>query len=213
MLGEAEADNLGLSWPPPQGETWAIVDCPSGAIDAAPQAVLVSDATGAPAIPPQQVLLTTVGQLQVPYLRPDTAPPRGHDGLVGLPEWYWIPAVSWHARTVTVTAGQAWAVVTATPVRLTFRPGPGISPVSCTGPGAAYNPHKPAAAQHTGCSYTYLEPSTGQPGHAYQASVTVTWRVTWTGSGGVGGVLDAALSVPVGLAVPVAQGEALVTGP
>ncbi|HEY2316575.1 MAG TPA: hypothetical protein VGH96_23445 [Streptosporangiaceae bacterium] len=213
MLGKAQAENLGLSWPPPQGESWAIVDCLGGAIDAAPQAVLVSNATGAPAIAPQQLLLTAVGQLQVPHLGPSTAPPRGHDGLVGLPEWYWIPADNWHARTVTVTAGQVWAVVTATPVGLTFQPGPGIRPVSCTGPGVAYNPHKPAAAQHTDCSYTYREPSMGQPGDAYQASVTVTWRVTWTGSGGAGGVLDAALSVPVGFAVPVAQGEALVTGP
>ena len=33
------------------------------------------------------------------------------------------------------------------------------------------------------------------------------------GSGGAGGVLDAALGVPVGFTIPVAQGEALVTSP
>ena len=66
MLGKAQAENLGLSWPPPQGESWAIVDCPSAAIDAAPQAILVSNATDAPAIAPQQLLLTAVGQLQSP---------------------------------------------------------------------------------------------------------------------------------------------------
>jgi hypothetical protein len=41
--------------------------------------------------------------------------------------------------------------------------------------------------------------------------VTVTWRITWTGSGGAGGVLDAGLAVPVGFPIGVAQGEALVT--
>jgi hypothetical protein len=85
--------------------------------------------------------------------------------------------------------------------------------VSCAGPGTAYNPNQPPTAQHTDCSYTYLRPSTGQPGSAYRALVTVTWIVTWTGSGGAGGVLAAALPVSVGIAIPIAQGEALVTNP
>ena len=202
-----------MAWPPPKGQSWALLNCLGGSAGTGPQAVLVSNATGAPAITPQQLLVTALGELQIPYTGPDTAPPRGTDGLVGLPEWFWIPAASWHARTVTVAAGPVWASVMAAPVRLTFEPGAGISPVSCAGPGTAYNPRKPAAAQRTDCSYTYLQPSTGQPGRAYQASVTVTWRVTWTGSGGAGGVLDATLTVPVGLTIQVGQGEALVTSP
>jgi hypothetical protein len=112
-----------------------------------------------------------------------------------------------------VTAGPVWADVTAAPVGLTFRPGPGLRPVSCVGPGITYNPNEPSTEQHTDCSYTYTRPSTRQPGDAYPASLTVTWLVTWTGSGGAGGVLDAALPVSVGIAVPIAQGEALVTNP
>jgi hypothetical protein len=212
-LDEAQAWNLGLSWPPPRGQSWAMLQCLGGAAGAAPQAVLVNNRTGAAAVTPQQLLVTALGELRIPYLAPSTAPPRGHDGLVGLPEWFWIAAGSWHARTVTVTAGLVWAAVTATPDGITFRPGAGISPVSCHGPGTAYSPDLPAAAQHTDCSYTYLRPSAGQPGNAYQASVSVTWRVTWVGSGGAGGMLDAALSVPAGFTVPVAQGEALVTSP
>jgi hypothetical protein len=114
-------------------------------------------------------------------------------------------------RSVTVSAGPVWATVTAAPLRLTVQAGAGLSPVTCTGPGAAYDRHKPAAQQHTNCSYTYLQPSAGLPGNAYRASVSVTWRVTWTGSGGAGGVLDPRLAVPVGLSIAVAQGEALVT--
>jgi hypothetical protein len=210
-LDKAEAQNLGLPWPPPQGKSWGLMDCLGGGIG--PLAVLVSNATGTPAVTPQQLLVTALGELQVPYIGPDTAPPRGHDGLVGLPEWFWVPAGSWRARSVTVSAGAVWATVTAAPVGLTFEPGGGVSPISCVGPGTAYSRREPAVAQHTDCAYTYLLPSTGQPGDAYQASVTVSWRVSWMGSGGAGGILDRALPVPVDFTVPVAQGEALVTSP
>jgi hypothetical protein len=213
VLGQAQATALGLSWPPPTGHSWALLLCLGGVLGAGPQVVLIDSSTGAPAVTPQQLLITAVGELHVPYLQPTTAPPRGHDGLVGLPEWFWVAASSWHARTVTVTAGAVWATVTAAPVGLTFRPGPGLNQVTCTGPGTSYNPHEQSTAQHTDCSYTYLRPSTGQPGNAYLASVAVTWRITWTGSGGAGGLLDAALQVAVDITVPVAQGEALVTSP
>ncbi len=212
-LGQAQAVNLGLSWSPPNGQSWALLYCPGGAAGPAAPAVLVSNATGAAAVTPQELLITAMGELHVPHLSPSTAPPHGHDGLVGLPEWFWITARSWHARTVTVRAGPVWASVTAAPVRLTFEPGGGLSPVSCLGPGTAYDPQRPAAAQQTDCSYTYLTPSAGQPGNAYQASVAVTWKISWTGSGGSGGILDAALPVPVNFPVSVAQGEALVTSP
>lgn len=206
-LGEARAKSLGVSWPPPRGKHWALMDCGAGT---SPQALLVPNATGSPPVTPQQ-LVDALGGLAVPHLRPATAPPRGTDGLVGLPEWFWVPASEWHIRSVTVTAGPVWATVTAAPVSLTVLPGAGLSPITCGGRGTAYNRRKPAAQQHTDCSYTYLRPSAGLPGNSYRASVTVTWRVTWTGSYGAGGVLDPALVVPVGFSIGVAQGEALVT--
>jgi hypothetical protein len=212
-LDKAQAQNLGLSWPPPKGQEWALMDCLGGKTGPGPQAVLVNIATGAPEVTPQQLLDTALGELQIPYFGPHTAPPRGHDALVGLPEWFWIPAGDWKSRSVTVTAGPVWATATATPVGLTFEPGGGLGAVSCAGPGTPYNRAKAASAQHTACSYTYQQPSAGQPGNAYQASVTVTWRVSWTGSGGAGGVLDAGLAVPVAFVLPVAQGEALVNSP
>lgn len=212
VLDMAQARIIGLSWPPPTGHSWALLLCFAGVLGAGPQAVLINNATGVPAVTPQQLLITAMGELHVPYPSPETAPARGR-GLVGLPEWFWIAGGSWHTRAVTVTAGPVWATVTATPVGLTFRPGPSLSPVMCPGPGTAYNPDRPATAQRTDCSYIYLTPSTGQPGNSYPASVTATWRVTWTGSGGAGGVLDAALAVSARFTVSVAQAEALVTGP
>jgi hypothetical protein len=212
-LNEAHAKNLGLSWPPPKGQRWALMDCPGSATGTGPQAVLISNATGAPSVTPQQLLVQEVGELSVPHLQPATAPPRGKDGLVGLPEWFWIPASEWHTRSMTVTAGPVWATVVAAPISLAFKPGAGLGAVSCAGPGTAYSSRRPSVWQHTGCSYTYERPSAGQPENVYHASLTVTWRVSWTGSGGSGGVLDAAMGVPVGFTIPVAQGEALVTSP
>jgi hypothetical protein len=211
-LDQAQAQSLGLPWPPPPGEAWALLDCLGGAIGPGPQAVLVSASAGAPQVTPEQLLIQALKELQVPSLAPATAPPRGADGLVGLPEWFWIPAASWHPLTVTVTAGPVWATVTATPARLNFNPGTGAGPVSCPGPGTAYDPAAAAAAQRSDCSYTYAQPSAGLPGDAFPASVTVVWQVAWTGSGGAGGVLAPALSVPVSVPIRVAQAEALVTG-
>jgi hypothetical protein len=211
-LSQAQAQSLGLPWPPPSGEAWALLDCIGGAIGSGPQAVLVSTGPGAPQVTPEQLLIQALKELQVPTLPPATAPPRGADGLVGLPEWFWIPAASWHALTVTVTAGPVWATVTATPTGLSVDPGVGFSPVTCPGPGTAYDPAKPAADQRTDCSYLYTQPSDGLPGDVYSASVAVVWQVAWTGSGGAGGVLASALSVPVDVPVRVAQAEALVTG-
>jgi len=174
---------------------------------------LITNAARAPQITPQQLLVQALGELNVPYLKPATAPPRGTAGLVGLPEWFWVPASQWHPRSVTITAGPVWATAVAAPVDLAFQPGSGLSPVSCAGPGTAYDSRKPSTQQHTDCFYTYQRPSAGQPDDVYHASLTVIWRVSWTGSGGAGGVIDAALGIPVGLTIPVAQGEALVTSP
>jgi hypothetical protein len=213
-ISQATAVELGLQWPPPKGYSWAFMDCVGGRVGGGGAlAVLVNTATGAPQVTPQQLLQQALNELQIPTLRPHTAPPRGKDGLVGLPDWFWVPAGQWHPLSVTVTAGPVWATATASPTGLSFQPGAGLAPVTCTGPGTADDSAKSASAQHSDCAYPYKQPSVGQPGNAYQASIAVTWKVSWTGSGGVGGVIDAGLVVPFQFAIPVAQGEALVSNP
>ena len=209
-IGKAEAAQLGLQWPPPKGFSWAFMQCIGGRAGSGPLAVLVSAATGAPAVTPQQLLQQALQELQVPTLRAQTAPPRGQDALVGLPEWFWVARGQWHPLSVTVSAGPVWATATATPTSLSFQPGAGLGQRACAGPGTAYNKARPATQQHTDCSFTYLQPSVGQPGNEYQASITVTWNITWTGSGGAGGEVNAGLQIPFNFPVPVAQGEALV---
>jgi hypothetical protein len=209
-LSQQQAQFLGLQWPAPKGHTWDAITCPGnqpfGGV------TLINDATGAPAVTPQQLSQIAIGELIIPELPVKTAPPRGHDGLVGLPEWFWIPAGAWGAvHSPRVTAGPVWAQATAVPKKIIFNPGGGLPTVTCNGPGTAYQTAQPLAAQHTACSYTYDQPSAGQPGNAYAASVTVLWNVFWAGSGGAGGQVAAGRPVSTPMTIRVAAGEALVT--
>ena len=200
--------------PPARGYQWDIMTCPGasqGAIGG--QLVQVSKKSGAPAVSPFDLLKIAMGELSVPTLPAATAPPRGKDGLVGLPEWFWVPRDQWHPVSVTVSAGPVWAIATAAPTELNYVPGGGQGSASCRGPGTAFNRALPAAQQHTPCSYTYVQPSAGQPGSAYQAGLFVTWTVSWTGSGGAGGLITNSYSTGTAFAVRVAQAEAVVTTP
>ena len=200
--------------PPSPGYQWDIMTCPgsnSGPLGG--QLVQVSIATGAPAISPVDLLKVAIGELSVPTLTARTAPPVGKNGLVGLPEWFWVPSSQWRKISITVTAGPVWADAVAGPTSLTFTPGGGLPDVSCAGPGAAFKRGSPARSQHTNCSYTYERPSAGQPGNAYQAALVVTWTISWTGSGGAGGTITTGYTTGAAFGVRVAQAEALVSTP
>ncbi|MHB1431510.1 MAG: hypothetical protein ACYCVZ_05270 [Streptosporangiaceae bacterium] len=200
--------------PAQRGDQWDIMRCPGprrGPADG--ELVEVSVVSGRPSVDPADLLKIALRRLVVPSLRPATAPPRGTDGLVGLPEWFWIPRGQWRPVSVTVTAGPVWAVAVATPVSLTYLPGGGLAATSCPGPGAAFRPGIPASAQRTRCSYTYPMPSTGQPSLAYRAEVIVGWRVAWTGSAGAGGIVTRDYAVGSALSIRVGQAEALVVEP
>jgi hypothetical protein len=209
-LSEQQATFLGLQWPPPKNHTWDAITCPGK--QAFGGVTLVNNATGVPAVTPADLAQIAIGDLIIPELQPKTAPPLHHDGLVGLPEWFWIPGPNWGmVKTKRITAGPVWAQAIAVPTKIIFNPGGGLAGVTCQGPGTAYHPNVPLSAQHTDCSYTYDQPSTGQPGNAYAASVTVLWNVFWVGSGGAEATVATGRAVSTPITVPVAAGEALVT--
>jgi hypothetical protein len=180
------------------------------------QAGLVLVPTGSttanPGVTPEQLMQMALASLKVPVPAPETAPPRGDRGLVGLPEWVWLPRGSWHPVTAQVSVGPVWARVTAKPVSISISPGGGQPGVSCPGPGTASDPRLPASAPHTDCSVTYLRSSLQQPRNQYQTSVTVTWTASWTGSGGAGGAINPPLTQTTTFGIRVAEGQALVTG-
>lgn len=211
-LSPAQISFLGLP-PAPAGQEWAAITCPGNSPFGG--VTLVAAGAAAPAVTPQELLQEVEGQLTVPTLPAATAPPRGQDGLVGLPEWFWIAKANWHpVRTQRLQVGAVWAQVTATPVQLSFVPGGGLSGRSCPGPGTAFSSQAPD--QTSDCSFTYSQSSATQQGGTYAASVTVTWRVTWAGfspaTGPVGGVLNAGLQVADPINLKVAEGQALVNG-
>jgi hypothetical protein len=163
-----------------------------------------------PAVTPAGLAADAFAQLAPPLPAPATAPPRGSDGLVGLPEWFWLPRAQWVPVTRRLAVGPVWAQVTATPSRLVIHPG-GLPARACPGPGTAYNPRLPAAGQQSDCTYTFTQSSDGLPGNVYQVTVTITWTATWQGSGGTGGTLPA-LTRSATFALPVAEVQALSPG-
>ncbi|MFC5830044.1 hypothetical protein [Nonomuraea insulae] len=133
-----------------------------------------------------------------------TAPPRGSEGLVGLPQWFYLAKEEWQAKSKRLEVGAVWAEATATPRKLTVNTGDGKT-VTCEGPGTTYDSSKRADQQQSSCSHRYLHPNS-----AYQASVTVTWNGTWRGSGGTGGTLPP-ITRTVTFPIRVAEAQALVT--
>jgi len=200
--------------PPNPGYQWDILTCPGqnpGPLGG--RLIQVNIRTGAPAIAPPYLLVIAIGELRVPTLAAATAPPRGADGLVGLPEWFWVPREQWQPATLTVRAGPVWALAIAKPTGITYDPGGAGGSVSCAGPGTPYDQRLSADRQHTSCSYTYGQPSASQPGHAYLATLSVTWTISWTGSDGAGGVITGGFTTATAFGVRVAQAEALVRTP
>ncbi len=193
--------------PNPSGGLRYSVNRPAGISTIVPAG---GGAGGAPPITPQELLAWARSELALPLPEVHTAPPRGSDGLVGLPEWFWAAPAQWHPMSARVAVGGVWAQVSARPARMEIQPGTGAS-LACPGPGTPYNPRLAASAQHPSCSYTYAQPSDGLPGSAYQVSVTVTWDASWQGSGGAGGVL-APLARTAAFALPIGEAQAINPG-
>ena len=200
-------------YPAPKGQVWMRLVCnailnpgmPGGLV-----LVPVGSTTAAPGVTPQELLQWALGELNVPAPTVHTAPPPGHDGLVGLAEWFWVPNWQTQPINVTVSVGPVFAKVTAVPGALTISPGGGLPSVTCPGHGTRYNPRLPASAQHSACTYTYQQSSARQPGAVYDASVSVTWNATLVGSGGAGGPVNPPLVMRTAIEIPVAEGQALV---
>lgn len=182
----------------------------AGTLVAAPSAVIAAtpvDCSAAQTATPQQLAQQAWQGMQLPLPDVRTAPPRGAAGLVGLPEWVWVPRTQWRPQAKHASAGGVWAQVTATPKQMIIDPGSNLPATRCHGPGTAYDPVKPASAQRTDCSITYARSSASEPGAVYPVRVTVVWAGTWHGSGGTGGALpNIARSTTFRLPVAEAQG-------
>jgi len=139
-------------------------------------------------LPPPAVL----AQLAVSHLRLanpviQSSPAPGALQLTRLPVWLWIAPAAWQPQSATAQVPGESVTATATPVSAAWSMGDGTT-VTCHGPGTPYSGGNPAAASPT-CGHTYQRSSAGQPAGAYQVTVTITWDITWTATGGAGGAL------------------------
>ncbi len=132
-------------------------------------------------------------------------------GLVGLPQWLWVGPGGWLPLSQRTSAGPVWAQVTARPVAARWDLGDGSPALLCAGPGAVYDRARPAAGQATSCSHTFLRSSAAEPAGTFMVTVTVSWSVSWVGSGGSAGSLPV-LSRGSSVLLPVAERQAVVIG-
>ena len=186
--------------------TWAYPDVsnPQGCRNALPTgfygpptAFWVPVSRGAAAPPPQQVAVQALSSAHIASPTFETWPPDGH-AEVNWPTWVHISS-GWARVSTSATAGPVTATVTATPTSMTVSSfdsvdgGATYQPisVSCPGPGTAYNPNEPYADQHSDCTISWSWPSanysSGSSYGTYPLTVSVTYSVSWTATGGPGG--------------------------
>jgi hypothetical protein len=83
--------------------------------------------------------------------------------------------------------------------------------VTCRGPGTPYTASDDPASASPTCGYTYPVSSAGRPDGTFPVSVTITWDITWTGTGGAGGELPP-LFTTAAVAMRVAESQTVNTG-
>jgi hypothetical protein len=119
---------------------------------------------------------------------PHTSPAIDIRQLTGLPTWLWVDPATWQAQTADATLAGFTVEVTATPDRLVWDLGDRTAPVTCSGPGTAFDPAR-GNDQRTDCSHVYQFVSTNEPRGVYRAAATMVWSVTWAASTGATGSL------------------------
>jgi hypothetical protein len=166
---------------------WVVRRCSDGSLDTA--WVAQAPSVRAARVTPGQLAEHAVSRLRLPLPMPRFDPRRessvGPATLVNVPTWFWVDG--WTPAARRTQAGGVWAEVSAVPVETTWTPGDGGAPVRCGGPGIPWTSDRQSPAK--ACRYTYARSSAAQRGDVYLARVTVVWRVSWRGSGGLGGTL------------------------
>jgi len=148
-------------------------------------------APGAPTVTPAQLAQQASKQLPLshPTIRRSPSQDLRYQGdpytWVNLWTWFWTDPASYKPLTQTVSLGGVSATVTAKPVGLLFDPGDGSNPVRCDGPGRVWTDADGKAAPSSGCGFEYTHVTNG----TVLTRVTILWQVSWSGSGGAGGVL------------------------
>lgn len=183
---------------------WYWMSCPAG--DGGHTLDLIPVRRDEGPVDPALLREEAIDRLRLPI--PTVAMNPTGEQVVHVETWLWIDDAIWRTHSRSVSAGGITTTVTAAPRRVLWDLGNGDTTV-CDGPGAAYDPSRPAEGQTTDCSYTYAHTSAGQPDDAYQVSATVEWEVSWSVTGASGGGPLPALFTSTPVSVRVAEMQAL----
>ena len=119
---------------------------------------------------------------------PDPDPAVGTPALIDVPTF--VSVSNWQGAFsrsgCDEQTGTVCVTLNATPA-LTFDPGDGTGEIACPDGGTAYDPAGGTPREQAGegtCTHAY-EQRTGVEGRpdAWEATVTVTWTITWSGAG------------------------------
>ncbi|GAA4314194.1 hypothetical protein GCM10023086_35380 [Streptomyces venetus] len=115
---------------------------------------------------------------------------------VNLPTWVWLDKAAFKEVKVRAELPDAgvWAETTAKPVALHLNPGtedaetyPASGDCAINDDGSIGTPYTKGDARRTPpCGIRYLRATTGAP---YQLKASITWQISWEGSGGAQGDL------------------------
>ncbi|MGW3950110.1 hypothetical protein ACWEKM_03855 [Streptomyces sp. NPDC004752] len=143
---------------------------------------------------PETLAAYAYDQISVPKteieLKPETK------STVNLPTWVWLDKGTFTDVTVRaeLPGTGLWAETTAKPVALHLEPGtadaetyPASGDCTINDDGSIGTPYEKGSAGRTPpCGITYLRATNGQP---YQLKASITWQITWVGTGGAKGDL------------------------
>ncbi|WP_339132060.1 hypothetical protein WJM95_25155 [Streptomyces sp. f51] len=143
---------------------------------------------------PEVLAAYAYDKIKVPETEIEVKPAT--EATVNLPSWVWLDKGTFKPVKVRaeLTAAGVWAETTAKPVALHLDPGTDdaeTSPASgdCTinDDGSIGTPYTKGEAGSTPpCGITYLRATAGKP---YRLSASITWQISWQGSGGAAGDL------------------------
>lgn len=127
--------------------------------------------------------------------------------LVNLPTWLWVDdQASVGVRSVTATAGQVSATVTAETDGVSITSPAGTTQCSVDQARTAYSA---GASEDGACTLTFDRASWGY-GAGFPVEASTTWQAEWTSNQGEGGTLEAR-STGETTYVPVAESQTLVS--
>jgi hypothetical protein len=112
---------------------------------------------------------------------------------VSYPTYVWLDKANTADVTLDVRIPSTSATMTARATKVVFNPGIAADAVTCAG----------IPSKREDCSYTYRRTSKDEQNMRYQASVSVTWAISWTATTGESGTLSsytATTDLPIAVA-------------